>query len=110
MCCKTEQCTEAQDQRFPWAANFSLLILKLFQHQTGLLPRQSDTFSSANDQTLVIAKMPLTSLGLYVSHQTIPLCLLPGMPMLHASHKVCVQDELLLGVLLTSLQLVPLPA
>ena len=72
-------------------------VSALFQHQTGLLPRQLNTFSSANDQTLVIAKMPLTSLGLYVSHQTIPLCLLPGLPMLHASHKVCVQDELLLG-------------
>jgi len=63
-----------------------------------LLPlHHSNTCPSADDQTLVIAKMPLTSLGLHVFHQTILLCLLPGLPMLHASHKVCVQDELLAG-------------
>ena len=48
-------------------------------------------------KTLVIAKMPLTSLGLHGSHHSILLCLLPGLPMLHASHKVYVQDELLAG-------------
>ena len=46
---------------------------------------------------VAIAKMPLTPLGLHVSHQIVHSCLLAGLPMLHASHKVSVQGELLAG-------------